>query len=92
MPPYTWIHLENVWWMLAGGMIVTAAIVLARGSRHFSFTFKKRTDKEIDEDSHTFADDVQEQNRPVPVFIWLMFFGYFIWATLYVVFSGTRGL
>ena len=92
MPPYTWIHLENVWWVLAGGLIFASAIVLARGSRHFTFTFRKRSDQALDEDVHTFADGVQEQNRPVPLFIWLVSLGYLVWAILYVVFSGNRGL
>ena len=92
MPPYIWIHLENVWWMFAGGLIFAAAIVLARASATFTFSFRKRSDKELDEDTHDFADDVQEQNRPMPILIWLVFIGYFIWAALYVVFSGSRGL
>ncbi len=92
MPPYSWIHLESLFWVLAGGMIVTAAIVLARGSRKWGFSFKKRTDKEIEEEVHQFAGILKEGNRPVPIFIWLVFIGYFIWATAYVVFSGIRGL
>jgi hypothetical protein len=92
MPPYSWIHLENVWWVLAGGLVFAAAIVLARASTTFTFTFRKRSDKELDDEVHTFADDVAEQNRPVPILIWLVFIGYFVWAALYVVFSGVRGL
>ena len=91
MPPYSWIHLENVWWMLAGGLLFAVAIILARASTTFTFSFRKRTDKELQEE-HEFADGIKEQNRPVPILIWLVFIGYFIWAALYVVFSGSRGL
>ena len=91
MPPYSWIHLENLFWVLAGGMAVTAAVVLARGSRRWGFSFKKRTDEEVEEIKE-FPDGLKEGNRPVPIFIWLMFIGYIIWAMAYVVFLGTRGL
>ena len=92
MPPYVWIHLESVYWILAGGAIFAAAIILARGVTAHSFSFRKQTDKEIEDSAHDFAGEVKEYNRPVPVFIWLVGIGYFIWAVLYVVFSGTRGL
>ena len=92
MPPYIWIHLENVWWVLAGGFAFAAAIVLARGSTVFSFSLKKRTDREISEGGHTFPDNLKEQHNPAPLFIWLVSIGYLVWAVLYVVFSGTRGL
>ena len=92
MPPYHWIHLEGVFWIIAGGVVLTAAIVLARWSRSSSFTFKKRSEKELEEETYEFAGILKEQNRPVPMLIWLVGVGYFIWAALYVVFSGTRGL
>lgn len=92
MPPYSWIHLENVYWVLAGGLIFAAAIVLARATTVFSFSFRKQTDTEIEESVHDFGGEVKEHNRPVPIFIWLVGIGYFIWAVLYVLFSGTRGL
>jgi hypothetical protein len=92
MPPYSWIHLESLFWVLAGGLIVASAIILARASRVWSFSLKKRTDKEIEEETHEFAGILSEGNRPVPIFIWLVIVGYFIWATAYVVFSGIRGL
>jgi hypothetical protein len=92
MPPYTWIHLESVFWVLAGGLLVASAIVLARGSRVWGFSFKKRSDEEIDKERHELAGVVSEDNRPVPLFIWLLIIGYLVWATAYVVFSGARGL
>jgi hypothetical protein len=78
--------------MLAGGLMVATAIILARASRHYSFTLRKRSEAELIEETHTFGDAVKEQNRPVPVFIWLVAIGYVIWAIGYVVFSGVRGL
>ena len=92
MPPYSWIHLESVWWMFGGGLMVALAIILARASSHYSFTLKKRSEEDLKKETHTFGDAVEEQNRPVPVFIWLVAIGYIIWAISYVVFSGTRGL
>ena len=92
MPPYSWIHLENVWWILAGGLIIALAIILGRASHIFSFTFKKRSDKTLEQEKHDFAGLVQEYNKAVPVFIWLITIGYFIWAVGYVLFVGTTGL
>ena len=92
MPPYSWIHLESVWWMWGGGLMVATAIILARASRYYSFTLKRRSEEELQKETHTFADAVEEQNRPVPVFIWLVAIGYVLWAISYVVFSGARGL
>ncbi len=92
MPPYSWIHLENVYWVLAGGAIFAAAIVLARATLAYTFSFRKKTDAEIEKSAYDFGDGVKEYNRPVPIFIWLVGIGYFIWAALYVVFSGIRGL
>mgnify|MGYP006292395639 CR=1 FL=1 len=92
MPPYFGIHLENAWWMFAGGVLVAVAIVLARGSRHFSLTAKKRSEREIEEETHEFGDGLKEQNRPAPLFIWLMVAAYFVWAVAYIVFSGRHGL
>lgn len=93
MPPYTWIHLENVWWVLAGGLVVAAAIVLARATTTYTFTFKKRSDADIaGKEAYEFPGGVKEQNRPVPVLIWLVIIGYLVWAVLYVIFYGARGL
>ena len=92
MPPYSWIHSESVMWVLFGGLIFTAATVLARSSRAWSFSLRKRPEEPTDEEGHEFGGIVSEQNRPVPIFIWLVAIGYFIWAALYVVFSGIRGL
>jgi hypothetical protein len=78
--------------MLGGGLMVALAIILARASSHYSFTLKKRSEEELQQETHTFADTVEEQNRPVPVFIWLVAIGYVIWAISYIVFSGSRGL
>jgi hypothetical protein len=78
--------------MFGGGLMVALAIILARASSHYSFTLKKRSEEDLKKETHTFGDAVEEQNRPVPVFIWLVAIGYIIWAISYVVFSGTRGL
>jgi len=92
MPPYSWIGLESVFWLLAGGGLVAVAIIMARGSLYESFSFRKRTDAQLEEETHVFADHVSEQNRPVPIFIWLVSIGYFIWAAAYVLHSGAFGL
>ena len=92
MPPYSWIGLESVFWVLAGGGLITVTIIMARGSLYESFSFRKRSEEELEKETHVFGGHVSEQNRPVPIFIWLVFIGYFIWATAYVIHSGIVGL
>ena len=92
MPPYELIHIENVLWVLGGGTLFVVAIVLARYSTKFTWTLRRRSDDELDAETHEFGGGVTEQQRPVPLFIWLVALGYFAWAIGYVVFSGARGL
>ena len=92
MPPYTWIHFESALWLLLGGAFVALAVILARSSRRMSFTGKARSDEELDAETHEFGGGVKEQNRPVPLFIWLVVIGYFVWAVAYVLFTAAHGL
>ena len=92
MPPYQMIHYEYLLWALVVPILFTVAIVLARASRHWSFTFNARSDKQLEEETHEFPGGVSEQNRPVPLFIWLVAIGLLVWAAGYVIFSGSVGL
>lgn len=92
MPPYEALHIENVVWAFGVGSLVTLAIALALGSRRFTFTFTRRSEDELEADTHEFPTGVREQNRPVPVFLWLVILGYFVWAIGYTIFTGVRGL
>ncbi|MDJ0766348.1 MAG: hypothetical protein QNJ97_25455 [Myxococcota bacterium] len=92
MPPYDWIHLENTWWVFGGGFIITLAIILARSSAVMSFSMRKQTEEALENETHHFAGIVSEQNRPVPVFIWLVGIGFLAWAVGYTIFSGKHGL
>ena len=90
MPPYNWIHIESIWWVFGGGLIFATAIILARASAVWSFSFKKISQTE--EEEHEFAGEIKERNGPIPIFIWLVAIGYFIWAISYVMFSRAHGL
>ena len=92
MPPYGLIHFEQVLWVLLIGVVLSLAIILARTARSWSFTFKARSEKELEDETHEFPGGVSEQNRPMPIFIWLVIIGYVVWATSYVVFVGANGL
>lgn len=92
MPPYDLINYEYFVMMIGIGLILTVAVMLARGSRIFNFGSTPRTDREIDEDVHDFGDNVREGTRPVPIFIWFVWIGYFIWALGYVIFSSYFGV
>jgi hypothetical protein len=90
MPPYETVQATDLLFMWAIGLVLAIAVVLARGSRVFTFSFSKPA--EDADEPHTFPGGVSETNRPVPIFIWLVFIGYFVWATAYVVFCGSSGV
>lgn len=92
MPPYSWIHLERVFWLFGGGALIACAIILARASGYLSFSFAKKSDEELKRDEHDFAGLFKERNGPVPIFIWLLIVGYLAWAVGYVFFAGVGGL
>ena len=92
MPPYESMHIENLLWVFGVGLLVTLAIALARGSRYFTFTLNRRSEAELEADTHEFGGDVREQNRPLPIFMWLIIISWFIWAVGYALFIGARGL
>jgi len=91
MPPYSQIHLDNLFFMLFVGLGLAAAVILARGSDALSFSFRPRR-REDDEHVHEFGGDVKESDRPVPWLIWFVFAGYFVWAVSSILFIGARGL
>jgi hypothetical protein len=92
MPPYRAIDNEYVLLMLGVGLLVALAVILARGSRTFSLGRRQRSDEEHERDVHEFGGGVSETNRPVPLLIWLVFVGYFVWAAGYIVYAGRQGL
>lgn len=92
MPPYEVMHIENLLWVFGAGLLFVVAITLARYSRHFTWTLRRRSEEELEAETHEFGGGVKEQNRPVPLFIWLVAIGYFAWAIGYVLFSGAVGL
>lgn len=92
MPPYDLIGIEAVLYMTGVGLLVSLGIILARGSRAWSWSARRRSDAELEAEVHEFGGEVSETNRPVPWLIWLVFIGYFIWATSYVVFIGRNGI
>ena len=92
MPPYTTLHFENLLWMVGVGLLLVCAVVLARGSSVYSLTLRRRSDAELEQEAHEFGDGLREENRPVPLFIWLVAVGYFVWAVGYVIFCGIYGL
>jgi hypothetical protein len=91
MPPYAQINFDNFLFMIFVGLGLAIAVILARGSEHLSFSFRGHTPAD-DEHVHEFGGDVKESDRPVPWLIWLLFFGYFVWAVAYILFTGTNGL
>ncbi|RJO64534.1 MAG: hypothetical protein C4523_18130 [Myxococcales bacterium] len=92
MPPYGWLHFERVMFVLGVGLILAIGVILARLSRTASFTLTKRSEKDLEDERHEFGGGLQEYNKPMPLLIWLVFLGYFVWAAGYVIFSGAFGL
>lgn len=92
MPPYDLINLKYVLFMLGLGVGLSFLVFLVRGARHYSFSLRKRTKKEIEETLHEFGGDVSELDSPVPLFIWLLIVGILIWSAGYIIYSGAYGL
>jgi hypothetical protein len=92
MAPYEMLHMESAWMMLLGGGLVALVIVLARASRRHALSLKRRSEEQLEAETHEFPGGVREQNRPVPVLIWIVTVGYFVWAAAYVIFTAGTGV
>jgi len=92
VPPYDLISERSLILALLVGGGIAVGIILARSSRFMSFTARKRSDEEIENDVHEFGDGVSEHDAPVPLFIWLLAVAYLIWAVGYVVYTSWYGL
>lgn len=92
MPPYTWLHNEWLLLMLGFGLLLAIAVILARGSRVLSFSFTRRSERELEEDVHEFPGGLKEGNRPVPLLIWLLVFAYLPWAIAYTIYCSYYGV
>ncbi len=91
MPPYTQIAFDNFLFMILVGIGLAIAVILARCSEFLTFSFRGSS-REEDERAHEFGGGVKESDRPVPWLIWLVFFGYFIWAVSYILYIGAWGM
>jgi hypothetical protein len=92
MPPYLLQEKLHVLLMFGIGALVTISIALGRGSRTLTFSFRSRRDEDLDRSTAEFEGGIGERDRPVPWLIWLVFFGYFLWAVAYIVTEGRGGL
>ena len=88
MPPYSWLNYELVVMMFGFGTGIAIVVMLARGILRWNFSLKKQSDKDIEDSVHEFPGGVKEYNRPMPLLIWLIFIGYFIWPAGSLIFSG----
>jgi hypothetical protein len=92
MPPYEWLANQRLLLALGIGLGLTIAVLLARGSRVFGFSLSKKPAEPSESERHEFGGGVSELHRPVPLLVWLVFVGYFVWATAYVLFVAERGI
>ncbi len=86
MPPYKQIHWEYLVYLFAGGILVAALFLLALQSRELNLPFGRRG-KEKEEEIHHFGE-VSEGNRPLPLFIAVIFVLFVLWAFFYTIYSG----
>ncbi|MBM4386218.1 MAG: hypothetical protein FJ088_00675 [Deltaproteobacteria bacterium] len=89
MPPYGEIQFQHLVLMIGFGILAAILVILARGSEIFNL---EKDHSEGSGPAKEFGGGVSEGNRPVPLLIWLIFTGYFIWAAAYVIYSGIYGL
>lgn len=92
MPPYDLINLRYFLLMMGVGIGVPLLVVLARGATRYTFSFRRRSDAEIERSRHEFGGGVEETDRPVPLFIWLIILLVFLWAVGYTIYTGLFGL
>jgi hypothetical protein len=85
MPPYESLQAQDILFMFTIGIGLTIAVALARGSKYLHFSFTK---PRAEEKPHEFGGKVTETNKPVPILIWLIFIGYFVWTVGYILYSG----
>jgi hypothetical protein len=91
MPPYLMLHQQRIFLMFGIGVLVTLAIVLARGSRFISFPNRKETEAAPHEIKE-FGGGVTERQGPVPWLIWVVLGAFFLWAAVYVVYASRHDI
>ena len=76
-------------WLMAVflGMVLTILVYL--GFTAYSDS-RARADEKA-EHEFTYPDGIRGKSFPTPVFILFIYFGFFIWAILYVIFIGMKG-
>ena len=92
MPPYDLSNYRQMLFMLAVGLGLSLLIALARGAAHFGLTLRRRSDKELTDDVHSFGGDVSERNGPVPLVIVLVGLAVLLWSVGYIIYSGAFGV
>jgi hypothetical protein len=92
MPPYDLINSRYFWFMMAAGVGIAVLVILARGVSPYTFSLRKRSDQQIDEDVHEFGGGVREKDSPVPLLLWLLVPSVLLWAVGYIIYSGAYGL
>jgi hypothetical protein len=91
MPPYDLINTSYEILAIGIGVGITVLVILARGSTFFSWSFRKRSDAEIEEHLIEFGGGVSERNAPVPIAIWLVAAAVTIWSVGYILSNGATG-
>jgi hypothetical protein len=92
MPPYDLINAEQEILALGIGLGLTVLVILARGSRLFTWSFGKRSLDESSGHVREFAGKVSESDGPVPLSIWLVAATVLVWSVAYILMSGAHGL
>ena len=92
MPPYDLINMEQEILAIGIGLGITVLVILARGSRVFTWSFGKRSFEEGAEPIREFGGKVSEGDGPVPLSIWLVAAAVLVWSVAYILMSGAHGL
>lgn len=92
MPPYLMLGELDAILVTGLGSLLVLVIALARCSRVLTFSFTRRSERELEDGVHHFGGDVSETERPTPWLVWLVFVGYFVWAVTYIVLTGQTGV
>jgi len=90
MPPYSAIHNEYLLYILLGGGLLTALLVLALYSGKWTIGSRRQDDPQQDDQVHEFGGGVREGHGPVPLFLVVMLVLFVIWAIGYTLFAGAH--
>lgn len=77
MPPYELLQTQYVILAIFGGIILVTFLYIAINTFR---TINQKRDEHLAE----FPEGIKEGNKPIPLFLIILYIAYFLWAIIYV--------